>query len=98
MCQQSHGEDPACGLPQPPMAQPPLQLAVCPAQAEACQHTHCSIALQPETLNLQTHTHTQVFPVVVSLFQNACTAYIDVRLSETWTAVVTQFIEYKHTY
>lgn len=52
MCQQSHGEYPACGLPQPPIAQPPLQLSVSPAQAEACQHTHRSITLKPETLNL----------------------------------------------
>lgn len=53
MCQQCCSEDPACGLPQPPAAQPPLQLGVSAAQAEACQHTHCSITLEPETLNLQ---------------------------------------------
>lgn len=56
MCQQSCSEDPARGLPQPPTAQPPLQLGESPAQAEACQHTHCSIALEPETLNLQEET------------------------------------------
>lgn len=52
-CQQSHSEDPGCGLPRLSVAQPPLQLAVDPAQAEASQRADDGIALQPETLNLQ---------------------------------------------
>lgn len=61
MCQQRYGEDPASGLPQPPTAQPPLQRSVCAAQAQACQHTHRSIALQPEALNLQGSRARDVF-------------------------------------
>lgn len=61
--QQSQGEDPGRSLPCLATAQPPLQLTVYPGQAEACHHTHHSIALQPETLHLQTasnvHTPTQ---------------------------------------
>lgn len=65
-CQQSHSEDPSCGLPRLSVAQPPPQLAVYPAQAEASQRADDGVALQPETLNLRgvrkpshTRTHTQ---------------------------------------
>ncbi len=102
MCQQSRGEEPACGLPHPPAAEPPLQLAVCVAQAEARQHTHCSITLEPETLNLQEASahvyagkHTSEFPVVC-LFQGSCTADTDFsgakKLNCSWNAVC----KYKH--
>lgn len=59
LCQQRHREGPACGLPHPPKAQPPLQLSVSRRQAEARQHTHDSVALDPKTLNLQVYVQTK---------------------------------------
>lgn len=57
MCQQTQSEDPAGGLPQPSAPQLPLQLGVSLTQAEASQHTHPCITLQPETLNLHKVDH-----------------------------------------
>lgn len=76
-CQQSQSEDPGRGLPYLATAQPPLQLTVYPGQAEACHHTHHSIALQPETLNLQKvsnfHTPTETHVPVSCSFSG----YVD---------------------
>lgn len=56
ICQQSCSEAPAGGPPHVPSAQLLLQQAVCVTQAEARQHTHRCVALQPETLDLQDAT------------------------------------------